>query len=330
MEKPVSKEILFEYFAGRATLLQKRMIEEWLLLPQNEDYFYQCLDEWENKYPQHVPDTEQALTDYEYFMDHRTGSPAVRRSAVVRPFSQRSGARWLVAASVSILMAAICLYAGKEYLFYQIYSTKLGEMRTLTLADQSQVTLNANSSLKVPRTWFSVPDREVWLTGEAFFSIQETLDKKRFIVHTSALEVEVLGTKFNVTDRRSKTRVVLQEGKVKITSSIYPQTQPVLMRPGDYVEHSPRTARIKRKAVKMGNYTAWRENKLIFESSPLGEVLETVEDYYNVHIQLRDPTLASKQYTGILPTDDLDVILKSISTVYELEASREENQILLK
>jgi ferric-dicitrate binding protein FerR (iron transport regulator) len=333
MQKPVSKEILFEYFSGRATPLQTRMIEEWLGQPGNQDYYYQYLDEWENKYPQHAPDLEKALTAYESFMDQQSARPVIRGNdatgavTVSVPFLGRAGLRWL-AAAVSLLLVATGAFAGKEYLLYRVYSTGRGETRTLNLAD-CQVTLNTNSSLKVSRGWFSGSGREVWLEGEAFFDVHKTPDRKRFVVHTSVLEVEVLGTRFNVTDRRSKTRVVLQEGEVKITSSLYPKSQPVLMRPGDYVEHSPRRDRIEKKAVNTENYTAWRENKLVFESRPLREVLETVEDYYNVDIQLRDTALASKQYTGILPANDIDVIIKSLSTIYELQISREENLIIL-
>jgi ferric-dicitrate binding protein FerR (iron transport regulator) len=309
------------------------MIEEWLGQPGMEEYYYQYLDEWENKYPQHAPDAENALTAYESFMDQRLPRPLVRGNSVFGeitapvPFFRRAGLRWL-AAAVSLLLAATGAFAGKDYLLYRTYSTGRGETRILNLAD-CQVTLNTNSSLKVSRGWFSGSEREVWLKGEAFFNVRKTPDEKRFVVHTSVLEVEVLGTRFNVTDRRSKTRVVLQEGKVKITSSLYPQSQPVLMRPGDYVEHSPRKDRIEKKAVNTEHYTAWRENKLIFESRPLSEVLETVEDYYNVRIQLRDTALAGKQYTGILPANDLDVIIKSLSTIYELQISREENLIIL-
>ncbi len=132
------------------------------------------------------------------------------------------GFRWAAVVSLIMLLAGAGWVGGKEHLLYRTYRTGAGETKNLLLADHSRVTLNANTSLKVSRNWFSGDRREVWLTGEAFFNIQKTPDRQRFTVHTATLTVEVLGTKFNVTDRRRKTRVVLQEGKVKVTSAILP------------------------------------------------------------------------------------------------------------
>lgn len=329
MESPVNKEILLEYFSGRATPLQKRMIEEWLQQPDNEYYFYQCLDQWEKKYPQYLPDTEKALAAYEHLMDHPTEKPLVRRSTISNPFLPRIEIRWLAVAMISSLLVVAGLMAGKEYWFYRTYVTVPGETRTFTLTDNSRVTLNVNSSLKVARTWFFNPEREVWLKGEAFFNVSKDPERRQFIVHTSTMQIEVLGTKFNVVNRRRKTKVVLQEGKVKILPNSFPQTKSLVMQPGDYVEHAAGANKITRKVVKPLKYTAWQEKKLIFERTPLHEVLETVEDYYGVRVELKDSMLATKAYTGILPINNLEVIIRSLSSIYQLEASQDNNRITL-
>lgn len=329
MEKPVNKELLFEYFSGRATPLQKRMIEEWLGNPESEYFYYTCLDEWEITFPQHVPEVNKALAAFEHFMEDRPARSVQKRIDRPALFRQRLSFRWLSVAAVTILVLSAGLLISRDYWWYRTYAAGQGEMRTLTLSDKTQITLNANSTLKVPRNWFREAEREVWLTGEAFFSVQKTPDHKRFVVHTSSLDVEVLGTRFNVADRRQKTKVVLQEGKVKIIARSSPRTHPVVMQPGDYVEYAPEMKQIRKKPVRTNQYTAWRENKLIFEGTPLGEVLTTVEDYYNVRIVLRDSSLLGKNYTGVLPTNDLEIIVKSLSNIYEFEVIREDNQIIL-
>lgn len=88
--------------------------------------------------------------------------------------------------------------------------TRLGETRNLLLPDSSQVTLNANSRLLY--TTGSKGKREVWLDGQAFFHVRHTAANQKFIVHTyDNLNVEVLGTQFDVNSNGREIVVVLQQ-----------------------------------------------------------------------------------------------------------------------
>ena len=55
-ESVINQAILMNHFSGNATLLQKKLIEEWLAVPENVEYYYECLNEWENKNAQFVAD----------------------------------------------------------------------------------------------------------------------------------------------------------------------------------------------------------------------------------------------------------------------------------
>jgi ferric-dicitrate binding protein FerR (iron transport regulator) len=197
------------------------------------------------------------------------------------------------------------------------------------LEDGSEVELNANSRLKVRNTWGLPLQREVWLEGEGFFSVARQADGRKFTVHTDQLTVEVLGTKFNVAQRRNRTTVVLSEGKVKLTANAG-RKQTILMQPGDYIELSAKDTTFNRRTVAPEKYTAWKENELFFENAPLPEVLQKVEDYFGVKIILQDTTAAGKRFTSSLPNNNLDVVLKSIASVYHLEVSRKQNRVILR
>ncbi|MDJ1492608.1 FecR domain-containing protein [Cytophagaceae bacterium DM2B3-1] len=331
MKKPVTQEILFEYFAGRATLLQKNMIEKWLQDPENEEAFYECLDKWEMTYPQYIPDLEQAHTKYRSFVLENQATHSLSKSVFGQDTTKTKNFFWgwiSVAASI-LLIVSVMFWTMKDVFFYQTYQTAYGETRTLILPDHSQIVLNAHSTLRIPRDFLNNTQREVWLEGEAFFSIRKNFKAKKFIVHTGNLNVEVLGTKFNVSDRRGSTRVVLKEGKVKVSASAGKQVSSVYMRPGDLVAFSPKDTVLKRMNVKPELYTAWQENKLVFDSIPLSEVLQTVEDYYGIKIILQDTSFNQQYYTGTLPNNDLEVILNSLSSIYGLHVTRTENQIIL-
>jgi ferric-dicitrate binding protein FerR (iron transport regulator) len=85
-----------------------------------------------------------------------------------------------------------------------------------------------------------------------------------------------------------------------------------------------------RSADGRSAYTVWKENELFFENAPLPEVLQKVEDYYGVKILLQDTTLTGKRFTSSLPNNNLDVVLKSIASVYHLEVSRKQNRVILR
>jgi transmembrane sensor len=331
----VTREILFEHFFGRDTSLQREAIEEWKRKPENEEFFFACLEEWENRYPQHQPDAETALERYKNFMlktHFRAREPKTTEAGQGNYNFSRKYVQWYRPAAAAVLCFLIAGLWKSEHFRYKSYSTQFGETKTILLADQSQVVLNAQSTLKVPRDMFASLAREVWLTGEGYFSIAKHATHRQFLVHTDHLDIEVLGTKFNVTDRRERARIILAEGKVKVTSVITnasEKKETVVMKPGESLEITSASRVPLKKTVKPELYTAWRENKLIFEQTPLTEVLQTIEDYYGIEFILEDSSLSGEQFTGILPNNDLEVILKSLSRTYGFTIYRENHKIRL-
>jgi ferric-dicitrate binding protein FerR (iron transport regulator) len=253
-----------------------------------------------------------------------------REASGQRVISPWWGRAWTVRAA---MLSGLVLLGSLLYLLSpdqdRRYRTAYGQTKRVTLPDGSVVTLNANSRLNLRDTWGLAPPREVWLEGEGFFSVARRADGRKFTVHTDQLTVEVLGTKFNVAQRRNRTTVVLSEGKVKLTANAG-RKQSVLMQPGDHIALAARDTTFNRKTVSPENYTAWTENELFFENAPLPEVLQQVEDYYGVKIILQDTTAAEKRFTSSLPNTNLDVVLKSIAAVYHLEVSRQQDRVILR
>ncbi len=135
--------------------------------------------------------------------------------------------RYWVAAAVIFMVASFGMFWWNQD--RQIYHTDFGQIRKISLEDGSIVTLNAHSSLRVAENLNELKVREVWLDGEAYFDIAK-LNGAKFIVHTSEAEIEVLGTEFNVNTRSKKTKVVVHEGKVKLSVS---SVQAVVKKTGD-------------------------------------------------------------------------------------------------
>jgi ferric-dicitrate binding protein FerR (iron transport regulator) len=133
-----------------------------------------------------------------------------RRSVFYRPTLYK------VAATLLFLMAVSLWWYSSSQGLLEI-RTAFGEQRSVTLPDQSSVVLNGNSTLRYASHWDKDSPREVWIEGEGFFSVIHTKSHQKFVVHgVSQLNVEVLGTKFNVKTRQSDSEVMLAEGKVKL------------------------------------------------------------------------------------------------------------------
>ncbi len=226
------------------------------------------------------------------------------------------------AAAVLLLVSAIGLgwwkYQANAALTYQ---TAYGKIQEIRLADGSIVTLNANSSLKVANHIDNSSTREVWLKGEAYFDIAKR-QGSNFIVHTPGVQVEVLGTEFNVNTRREQTNVVLHEGKVQLRA--YNQLA-VVMKPGDMATVIRQSRHIALKKVEPDVYDAWKESYIVLDGQPLSEIVATLEDTFGVTINLADAQLANKKLTGKLRTEVADDCIENLAIIIEADVTKTGN-----
>jgi ferric-dicitrate binding protein FerR (iron transport regulator) len=326
----VTKEILFDYFAGRLTALQRSHIAEWAKDPGHEEWFYQCLDEWERSRLQYPAEVESSLERYRGFLHQvpveETAPPA---TAHFTP-DNRQWYRWLAAACF-VLLSGLGLWLYRDTLLYQVHATAYGETRPLELADGSQVVLNANTSLKVPRFNFGRGNREVYLDGEAKFSVSHTRDHRRFVVHTrKGMDVVVLGTEFSVFSRPRGTRVVLTSGKVQI--QYQPGTQPgnqLTMKPGDMVTLHENGQLAVKKVAQPEKHAAWALKQFVFENTSLQEISAMLMETYGVRVEIGDKGLASQTLTGSFSAQSADELLQAVSEILEINMTRKGNRIIL-
>jgi transmembrane sensor len=150
----------------------------------------------------------------------------------------------------------------------QAFTTQVGEHRIVQLADQSTVTMNADSHIDVT---FGKSAREIELVqGEATFEVAHDTTRP-FRVHTRAGVVQAVGTKFNVRNlANGDTRVSLLEGRVRISSA---GSQEMMMNAGQEVDiHLDGSFEPRANAV-VSNAVSWQANRLVFENAPLAEMV---------------------------------------------------------
>lgn len=241
-----------------------------------------------------------------------------------RVISIKRRSNWYWAAAAILILAVSGTLLWQNLSSAEMVQTAFGEIREQQLPDGSKVMLNANSEITYSEGWDKGAEREVWLKGEAFFHVQKTPSKSRFVVHGDQFDVIVTGTQFNVVNRQEKTNVMLTEGSVIIKTR---DGKEIMMLPGDFVEIN--NLQPEKKTAKEENILAWRDKKLFFEKTPLKDAARIIENHYGVTITVEGDSIGNKLITGILPNDNLDVLLKALELM-ELRVERKENNITIK
>jgi ferric-dicitrate binding protein FerR (iron transport regulator) len=324
MEQKFSKNTLFNFFSGNASPLQKKAIEEWLAEDANREWFFEWLKEWENEHPQFLADTDQA---YERFKSNLKTGHKKKEVAILHKHTHRKMSVWMVAASMLLLLSC-SLWFLQDIILYKTYTTAFGEIKSITLEDNSRVALNSNSSLRVPRYSFSYGDREVYLKGEAEFSITHTPTHQKFIVTTpDKLSVEVLGTKFIVYSRPRGSKVILQTGKVRVSNA---SNESLTIAPGDVVSLDQEGALQKQPAQNVEKYWAWKERRFIFDHSTLTDITYLIEENFGVKVSIPDTALANRSISGTFQANNVKEMLEMLSDVSDLQISQEDNVYILR
>lgn len=214
-------------------------------------------------------------------------------------------------------------------------STDYGSLDSLLLPDSSLVVLNANSKIEFKKGWVKGKQREVWLDGEAFFdvrhlnhNVQDIQPDERFIVHTKDLDIEVLGTSFDVRLRRGKTEVVLQSGKIRISFKDSTRKE-VIMNPGDMLTYIPEEKIIQQTTTVPENYTAWKEKKLVLNDPTVDEIIAYLEDTYGKKITLQNAAIGKRKIDGPIYLNNLDDALFILSIAENVKVIKRDSTIIL-
>ncbi|MFJ2465304.1 FecR family protein [Pseudomonas sp. NPDC087615] len=202
------------------------------------------------------------------------------------------------------------------------YVSAPGEIRTVTLADQSQVTLDADSAIAVD---FSHGERHVQLRrGAGFFSVMHTGEP--FVVEAQKGEARVLGTQFEVRLQPHGAQVTVLSGRVGVTADRDGEQQ--ILTAGQQVAYGEGAAQ-KRHAVDSEAQLAWRQGWLTYYKSTLGDVVADLRRYYPGRIVLLNDELAARKVSGSFPSRDPQAVLSSLQGVLGFEQHQVLGQLII-
>lgn len=262
----------------------------------------------------------------------------INSEAKLIPLATRKNKWYWIAASVAAIIT-ICLFvflpAAKVNkpvsLAENTVSTKAGSKSKIQLPDGTQVWLNGDSKIEYNEN-FNGKFREVKLTGEAFFDVVKNKEKP-FIIHTSEMDVRVLGTAFNVRSYpgESTTETALIRGSVEIFLRKNPYKK-YLLKPNDKLvllnnitpaADSTNPDDIEKQTVRMKKVrldkagtdvveTMWVKNKLAFDNEQLEKILSETERWYNVKIELKNEKAKLFRFSGVFENKPLTDVMEAL------------------
>lgn len=332
---------------------EKIIIRDWLAEdPSHQEYFDAVKEVWEVT-PNH--DVEVDFKEEWQRMSMRLGidfdEPVnVDSKKKVDTKSQATITRYrpinylLKIAAVILLIALPAYYfssfssvSPKEQASSKVAMQKIetgrGERASMEFSDGSKVMLNSMSSVRFPKA-FNGKKREIYLDGEAFFRVVHN-DDVPFVIHVNGVTVKDIGTEFNINayQEDGSVEVVVRKGKVAVkrandTKSVGDNgdsTHEVFLTKGQRTLVKSGELPSKPVNVSLKPYMAWVNGRMVFDGTPMRDVIKRLERAYDLKFQVKDSTLLSEKLKASFkretPEKVLGIIAFSLGLDYELHGS---------
>jgi len=269
---------------------------------------------WLGEHPQHRNEFEllQSLWNAADLV------PAARLQALCETPPARSPRRpmlrYAVAASVVAVALGLGLFSGlnQPTPYTAEFSTALGERRHVALPDGSVIDLDSRSRIQVH---FEKDRRRIELTeGEAMFNVEHDT-RRPFVVEAGSGKVTVTGTRFDVRRGARETRVVVEQGTVKVQGRTAADDDFISLTAGlgTHVDAQGKVAAAY--AVNPAELTAWRSGKLVFNNASLADVTEQVSRYRDKPLKVGSAAVGNLRLTSVFKSDNTDALLKALPSI---------------
>ncbi|HRN56946.1 MAG TPA: DUF4974 domain-containing protein [Agriterribacter sp.] len=297
----------------------------------------------------------------EQFSNETTAAVTIQPDFVEPP---AAGRRWLYATAVAAAFAGILFLTTRKHdaplenqrqeaqlKYNSTEVSKSGERKSIQLPDGTKVMLNAGSTIHIAEG-FNTGSRELTLIGEAFFDVVHNTEKP-FIIHTSAMDIKVLGTVFNVRaypgDKTSETSLL--KGSVEVTlknnkkEKIYLHPNEKIILPNIAGVPVAENKKLKDKAAATGNFkitgltynttdstlteVSWTENRLAFNDNSFETIAAELGRWYNITISFTDEKVKQYRFTATFDQKNIEQVLQALQLSRYFKYSIAENNNIL-
>jgi transmembrane sensor len=250
--------------------------------------------------------------------------------------------RWLkAAAAVAIPLLCLGFYdfyrqndlylvTGNDETKTEYRANPKGQKSVLLLEDGTKVWLNTDSRLSYAKDFSSGETRNVHLEGEAFFEVASN-PAKPFIVHTSALNIQVLGTAFNVKAYQEEKTIetTLVHGKVCI-KPLQGKRRDIILVPNQKAIFTKALNSINVEDVNTASSGAWRKDQLVFDEVPFDNVILELERWYSIKIHIKGKGKLNCKLTADMRNESIEDFLDLLQGTHKIEYSIEGSDVFIK
>ncbi|HEX5027024.1 MAG TPA: FecR domain-containing protein [Agriterribacter sp.] len=289
--------------------------------------------------------------DFERIVEKHLSNEPQEEAIIVQPdFSEKPVGKkvWIYAAAIAATVAGILFFATRnddtpiqnhpqeaQLKYNSTEVSKPGERKSIQLPDGSKVMLNAGSTINIAKD-FNTASRELTLVGEAFFDVAHDAGRP-FIIHTSTMDIKVLGTIFNVRaypgDKTSETSLL--KGSVEVTVR-NKEKKKIFLHPNEKIilpnnvdgdpekqnkkifdklaanDHFKITGLTYNKTDSTLTEVSWTENRLAFSDNSFETIAAELERWYNITISFTDEKVKQYRFTATFDQKNIEQVLQAL------------------
>lgn len=309
--------LIRQSLTGAISAAQSKQLDEWLNIDTKHRLLFQQYQKtWElsGSYSIETPDFEASVESDLVLLKRRL----VKNKQQVKIKSLRTRIYTVAKiAAIGLLVIGVFLYQFNSTKLSIIAQTGLGEVKEIKLPDGSKVFLNENTSLSLDKNHFGKKDRKVVLQGEAYFEVKSD-SSKTFIVSAEGTETSVLGTAFNIKaiDIDSIVQISVTKGKVSFGNV---STQTEILTKNKAAVYNKNINQLSLKNKFSPNIIAWKTKELLFNETPLPDVISQLEKYFKIEIKYKPDSLIKCKLHSHFKGESIDEILEILEFTFQLE-----------
>jgi len=226
-----------------------------------------------------------------------------------KPLFQKT---WFRVAASLLLLISIGFFTAKNYHWEIKQTNTTASIQKIILPDGSELMLDKNASISYERTIITDFERKISMSGRAHFHITKDPEHP-FTIHSSVVDVTVLGTQFTINENNGQTQIVLEEGRIQLSSNENVEGV-TLDKPGMQIILT-KFSIVKENMVSPELYASWKENRLSFNQCSVQDVLQFISDSYHIETILENPDHRTTKLFGSAPSDDPYLIINAIGKI---------------
>ncbi|MEM8965244.1 MAG: FecR domain-containing protein [Bacteroidota bacterium] len=296
--KEITPELLEKYYQGLCTEEEQKQVETWLTSeepksPHEEKYL---ITSWQK-------------IRYKTKLEQSPAS-ARKRSLYGRLLGVAASVILLLSVSIFFYRDIVEETNDPTEVSYRTVATERGQKRTVNLPDGSTVRLNYETEIRIPEK-FEDNERVVYLTGHAYFEVARDPEKP-FIIYTENTKTKVLGTSFDInTKEKGETEIIVTRGKVAFSEKGQEVNQVMLTVNDRAVLSADKSISISE--VYANRLTAWIDNRLVFDDVSLEKIIDILEPWYDVEINVENESLLQERFTYSYENPSIKKLMDSMS-----------------